>query len=77
VKVFGIIIGCLAFVFLLVVLTTPDSPKNPATAIEESCRQQFGSEGEAEVTNCQIRLMAKRIQESEDAKLQRADRQSR
>jgi hypothetical protein len=77
VKAFGILIGGAIFIFFLVVLTTPEHPKDAAAAIEKSCQEQFGSEGREKVTNCKIALMAKRLQEGEDAKLQRADRQAR
>ena len=76
-KTVGIVIGCLVAGFFLLGMLGADRPTDPAQAIAEACQQQFASEGQQKVMDCKFQLMTRRLQESENAKLQRAYQQSR
>lgn len=76
-KAVGALIGLAVAAFLIAALTDRSPQLSPAEKIRLACQSEYRSEGEVAVNDCQIRLLLKRIGESDAAKEARADRLSR
>ncbi len=75
----AIVVSAAVLICFIAILTSMANHQDddPLAKVEAACRQEFESQGEAMVGSCKLRIMTKRLEDSENAKLDQAERRSR
>lgn len=75
--IIGVPVCIFAAFFLFFFVKELGDKRSPWEKIEQACNDEFHNRGEFAINDCKIRLGIKRLEDSENSALSRAERRSR